>query len=383
MLPFHYMFLILMLSSSVIAKPKGRQKVGESKLLLHNKDVRLSDGLWTEVKISAPGTTAEWPKARYLDHVLQLLPEGTSGVEKVNLTRLWRKFMPIERKRFGIHRADLKRNAYRVVRDSYVPYNLRPAKTLPMLDILHIDECRSYLDDTYWGRNSAILGDVSDSLMIRESRLHVLLCALQNKSGPKTDWEGIMRIQWMFVPRKNVEAPYVTFISAEQLGMKHVLKAAEDYILLDDQEIRKAQAGYVWPAERQPVYYQQDDKSELLLDNKDVRLPDGLWARVEASTPGTGASWADLDNVIRFKNGTSSGIEKADLYKINRALMPKEQAGRPRKYHVVRTHHGLTKIDFQEGFPIEAGDHSKSYQYLHNTYWGRIPEMVGWVILLL
>jgi hypothetical protein len=177
MLSFHYMFLILTLSSSVIAK-QVRQKFGESKLLLHNKDVRLLAGLWTEAEFSVPGTTAEWPKARYLDHVLQLLPEGTSGVEKVNLTRLWRQFMPIERKRFGIHRADLTRNAYRVVRDSYVPYNLRPAKTLPMLDILHIDECRSYLDDTYWGWLPAILGEVSDSLMIQKSRLHALLCAL-------------------------------------------------------------------------------------------------------------------------------------------------------------------------------------------------------------
>jgi hypothetical protein len=188
-----------------------------------------------------------------------------------------------------------------------------------------------------------------------------------------------MHIQWMFVPRKNGAAPYVTFISAEQLGMKHVLKAEEDYIILDDQEIQKAQAGYVWPAERRPGYYQQDDKSKLLLDNKDVRLPDGLWARVEASTPGTGATLADLDNVIRFKNGTSSGVEKVDLYRINRELMPQEEAGRPRKYRMVRTHHGPAKIDFQEGFAIEASNESKSYQYLHNTYWGRIPEMVGWV----
>jgi hypothetical protein len=186
MSPFYYMWLIVVLSSSVIAEPvEHRQDPGESKLLLRNEDhdVRLPAGLWAEVKIlAAPGTAAKWPEARKLDHVLQF----TSGVETVNLARIDRRLMPEELKQWGVAReAENSRDrVYRAFRTHYgpKPKRIRPATTLFLLGPLHIDNCRSYLDDTYWGRHLKILGEVSDSLIILTAYFTM---RFTEKIGPK------------------------------------------------------------------------------------------------------------------------------------------------------------------------------------------------------
>jgi hypothetical protein len=198
-----------------------------------------------------------------------------------------------------------------------------------------------------------------------------------------------MHIQWMPIPDKaDVEAPYVTFISAEQLRRKKVtVLRAEDCYILDDQEIGKVRAGYVWPAERRPPgYYQRDDKSEVLLGNIDVRLLDGLWARAEG---GTAATWAEarrLDDVIQFKNETSSGVDKVKLYKINRELMREVRQDRLHyKYRVVRRPAGRYLgyardiIPPTEPLALEQDLVINSESHLHNTYWARIPEILGCV----
>jgi hypothetical protein len=44
-----------------------------------------------------------------------------------------------------------------------------PVETHAFLEGVAIENCRSYLDNTYWGRIPKILGKVGDSLMIWKS----------------------------------------------------------------------------------------------------------------------------------------------------------------------------------------------------------------------
>lgn len=189
MLPFYYTFLILALSSSVIAVPpippvpartRGHnQKDEESKLLIHSKDVRLPRGLWSRVgmlpaedtstgearKSAGEGPGDNWTgEAQYLDDVLQFAPVGGTSVEEVVLRRIVREMMKTQTGPAG----DIIKDAYRVVRKHRSTADTRPATTRPLLTppSRPIRNCRSYLHDTYWGRNPKILGTVSDSLII-------------------------------------------------------------------------------------------------------------------------------------------------------------------------------------------------------------------------
>ena len=211
MLPFYYTFLILVLSSSVTAMPPPPplppqslplQSVDDkSGFLLHNDNVRLSDKLWARVEIAVSGgipdtwtqarsIPAKWAKVLSLDDVIHFV-DGTSdsGVEYVYLRRVKRTWRPKEPKRKGLIKKpeDLKLNTYRVWRPGYIPP--RPAHTDPLLGPLHIEKCRLYLDDTYWGRNWEILGKVGESLMF-EILTTCLTMRFTGIFGPKRSLKG-------------------------------------------------------------------------------------------------------------------------------------------------------------------------------------------------
>jgi hypothetical protein len=116
-------------------------------------------------------------------------------------------------------------------------------------------------------------------------------------------------------------------------------------------------------------YYHQDTKSKFLLHNTDEHLPDGLWARLRTSAAGTVATWRNVkyaDDVIQFETEASSGVAKVNLGRINREL-------KHNQYCVVRTHLGPAEIPALElGLAIEYSE-----LYLHNTYWGRLPAILG------
>jgi hypothetical protein len=175
-LPFYCTFLILVLSSSVIAKGRLR-KYGKTELLIHNKDAFLPKGLWSLVELSAPVTddtrAGALPSRLHLDQVIQF-EGGALGVDKVYRRQIKRKLMSDRDKIFENERnpgaVDTRRgiDTYRVVRTRYGDRNgknNRPAPTVVEEPIL-IEDSAPYLDNTYWGRNTKILGEVSDSLMI-------------------------------------------------------------------------------------------------------------------------------------------------------------------------------------------------------------------------
>ena len=159
------------LSSSPIG---SYQKDNESKLLLFNTDVRLRSTLqWGRVRLSArePNVVRWIHDVQYLDDTIQFeinIGKGAgAGVQNVELSRIERQF-------FGY-------NKYRVVRhrSNWRSQDPAPAKRLVLLEHMPIDdEYRSRLDDSYWGLNPYILGEVIDSLMILKYWLIALLCAL-------------------------------------------------------------------------------------------------------------------------------------------------------------------------------------------------------------
>ena len=119
-------------------------------------------------------------------------------------------------------------------------------------------------------------------------------------------------------------------------------------------------------------YYHDDTASRFLLHNTDGRLQEGLWSRLRTSAPGTVATWGNakyLDDVIQFEretSETSSGVATINLGRINRELKNK-------RYRVVRTYHGAAEtLALELGLAIEDSE-----LYLHNTYWGRIPNILG------
>ena len=207
-----------------------------------------------------------------------------------------------------------------------------------------------------------------------------LPCALQTKSGPINfkDWGYIIHIEWRIDPIEGVKVPYVTLIPKE--GEK-VVKAKERY-MLDDQQAALVRAEHEWLM--YPKYY-EENVEHFLLYSQDVRLPKGLWGQVRMSAAGTIATWSHdwgLDRVIQFEEGTI-GVRKVNLRKIKRELMPimpkkngpKRQRIKPsNKYCVFRTHDGgpAETLPLQLGLAIE-----ESELYLHNTYWARIPDILG------
>lgn len=168
MLPFYYTFLILMLGSSVIAMSRSRyrQPPNQPERLLHNRDIRLPRHLWARVEMSeespGPGFKLKWENAWHLDDVLWFsLGSGLGGVETVGLRRIIRKFQGPQS------------NEYHVVRARPTRTYKGPAATIPLKQLLPIEDCASYLNNTYWGRIPKILGTgkfkVSDGLMIWKS----------------------------------------------------------------------------------------------------------------------------------------------------------------------------------------------------------------------
>jgi hypothetical protein len=191
MLSFHYTFLILVLSSVPAWPHPFRQDDGVAMLLISNMDERLSMGLWGRVRATGDtlirdarmsaeeedtDDTSTWTDdGQYLDDALHFV-RGTGprpGVQEVELRRIVRKLMPNQQQPRGPRR-DIIQNQYLVVRSLRVTVKndeVRPAETRALLDppSLPIIHCRSYLHDTYWGRNPDVLGRVSDSLMIWKS----------------------------------------------------------------------------------------------------------------------------------------------------------------------------------------------------------------------
>jgi hypothetical protein len=208
-----------------------------------------------------------------------------------------------------------------------------------------------------------------------------------------------MHIQWRISPTLGVEVPYVNFTLAETLEGKDVLMATESF-QLTPQEAEMVGKGHEWPsgfiAMPAPLsghhHKENENENKFLLQSEDVRLQKGLWGRIDARVPDdfwgqvrtsatrTVATW-DLDDVIQFESETktSLGVGKVNLRRIKRQLMPipKQQAlGRPRKvmrYSVVRAHgEPAETFVLKRSVAIEDFD-----MYLHNTYWGRIPDIVG------
>ena len=213
------------------------QKDNESRLLLGNTDVRLRSVLqWGRIKLSATETNAvQWTgEAQYLDDTIWFKDFLIDlGVIEVNLGRIQRQLVG--------------HNNYGVVRPHrYYSDGPVPAERLVLLKHAFINKCKTQLDNTYWGLNPHILGEVSDGLIIWKSWLHTLLCALQESSGPENDRGYIMHIKWMVGPTGGAEVPHVTFFTpADELGGKHVLKA-EDPFQLDDQEAAYVRAGHTY-----------------------------------------------------------------------------------------------------------------------------------------
>ena len=184
MLPFYYTFLILVLSSCVVAMPPERvlpeqvplgptrttnyQDDWDSKYLIDNKDVRLPMGLWGRVEMSAEDTGEKWTAhAQYRDAAIQFV-RGTNGVDKVQLRQIMRELLPNEPRRRR-PREESYINEYRVNR-THRGEDHRPAVTKKILpEPLPIKTSGSYLHDTYWARNPDVLGKVSESLMIWKS----------------------------------------------------------------------------------------------------------------------------------------------------------------------------------------------------------------------
>jgi hypothetical protein len=383
MLPFHHMFLILILGSSVIVMPaRSNDYFQENKFLLENEDERLQNSLWGRVRLSTKDTVDGWGgDAQYLDDVIQFQTGTSFGVENVTLSRVVRELLP-NTQRTGRAREIIRDNEYRVVRKDRSKH--KPAVTITLLGPVPIQKCRSQLHNTYWGRNRDILGKVGDSLMMWKYLLHALLCALQQISGPRGDLGYIMHIQWKIDPT-NVEVPYVTFTPAVQFEGKNVLKAEDSY-LLNNTEAAKVLAGYAWPTGfMSPIgalgssliamlalpsgHYHEDNESFFLLHSKDERLPKGLWGRVRVLAAGTFATWGN--DVIQFKEGTL-GVEKVNLRRVKQSMpIELKKKGKNRQRINPSTYSGAETLTLRH-LAIEDSELD-----LHDTYWGRIPKILG------
>jgi hypothetical protein len=202
-----------------------------------------------------------------------------------------------------------------------------------------------------------------------------------------------MHIEWKRIDPTSEEVPYVTFISPRDLKGENVLKAEYSYEL-NDQEAGMVRGEHEWPSGFKSMspteaalsssvaampapptssYYNQNNEDMVLPGSKDARLQKGLWGRVRLlRVAGIDATWGnawDLDDVIQF----DPEVRKVKLRRINREL--KQAVGRPRnEYHVVRTPHGPAETLTLEVLAIQ-----ESERYLHNTYWSRIPDILGQV----
>ena len=387
MLPFHLAFFILVLGFSVIVLPARSndyfKEDKESKFLLENEDERLPNRPWGRVRLSTKDTVDGWGgDAQYLDDVIQFQTGTSLGVENVTLSRVVRELLP-NQQRTGRAREIVRDNEYRVVRKDRSKD--KPAVTITLLGSVPIQKCRSQLHNTYWGRNRDILGKVSDSLIIWRSLFHALLCVLQQISGPKEDLGYIMHIQWK-IDSTNVEVPYVTLTLADQFEGKKVLKAENSYEL-NTTEAAMVLAGYTWPTGfMSPIgalgssviamlafpsgHYHEDNESFFLLHSKDVRLPKGLWGRVRMLAAGTVATLGN--DVIQFKEGTL-GVETVNLRRATQSMpIGLKKKGKTRQRINPNTYHGVQTLTVRHGLAIE-----ESESRLHNTYWGRIPKILG------
>lgn len=196
----------------------------------------------------------------------------------------------------------------------------------------------------------------------------------------------IIHILWSLDPTGTAEVPYVTFTPGDQFEGENVLKA-ENYYLLNNTEAGWVRAGYAWPTGfMSPIgalgssviailalpsgHYHEDNESSFLLHNKDERLPNGLWGRVRMLASGTVATWGN--DVIQFKGGTL-GVEKVNLRRRVKQSLPIELSRQGKKMQRIITdvYHGAETIVLRR-VAIE-----ESELYLHDTYWGRIPKILG------
>ena len=149
MLPFSCAFLILLLSSSVIAAPAPSSINGVSKLLLdphYDKETKQLLGRpWARVRPVISGTEhpedIKWTdNAQFLDDFIRFTPGTGPQQEQVELHRIDRRL--VENKQYCVFR----------------PQAGRPATTSHLLGPLHIGEGSSYLNNTYWAQIPDILG---------------------------------------------------------------------------------------------------------------------------------------------------------------------------------------------------------------------------------
>ena len=202
-----------------------------------------------------------------------------------------------------------------------------------------------------------------------------------------------MHIQWRINPTLGVEVPYVTLTPAEMLEGKDVLMAKESF-QLETWEAEIVEKGHEWQSGFIAMlaslsgYYHKANENNFLLQSEDVRLQNGLWGRIDARMPDdfwgqartlaarTVPTW-DLDDVIQFESETetSLGVGKVNLRRIKRKLIPKRQAlgNKVMRYSVVRA-----PGEPAETFVLKPSVAIEDFDmYLHNTYWGRIPDIVG------
>jgi hypothetical protein len=371
MLPFYYTFLILILSSSAIAMPPPLHRP-KSEPLIGSRDKRLQGTLWGQVIWSeTPNAVMKWAgNAQCLDYTLRFVVTDGAGVQQVEISKVQRKLQ--RKNQVGRPPAmpkEEENNEYRVVRPN--DDKRRPATRDVVLEPEPIDQCRPHLHDSYWARNSDILGKVSDGLMMWKPWLHALLCALQANSGNKENWGDIIHIQWKTIDR--VEVPYVTFNPADKEG-KTFLKAQNSY------ELDGVEAAMVKAAMVKDDDLQKDWKSAALLGNTDVRLRNSLWSRVTFKSPTDVADekWTNdaqyLDDVLSFEAGLGTaglGVGEVEFSRIKRQL------GEHNWYHVVRPHEGSDDLPAERDVLLNLPINDECRPHLDHTYWGLNPEILG------
>ena len=146
------------------------------------------------------------------------------------------------------------------------------------------------------------------------------------------------------------------------------------------------------PSPNDLVYHRQDDGTSVpLINNIDGRLPKGYWVRVSLTTSAAkneasvNSDWTDdaqyLDDVLRLVRGTGKrqGLEKVELRRIERQLVTKRERTGPageitKNHYSIRSQRDCPTKTSLLGEPLPIEDCSL---FLNNTYWGRLPEILG------
>ena len=115
----------------------------------------------------------------------------------------------------------------------------------------------------------------------------------------------------------------------------------------------------------------------LLKDNIDRRLPAGLWGRliVLDVRPGRAVpvpTWTLCDDFIKFISRYGF-VKEISVHRVMRHVKTKQLKGLEAKYKYTVPRTGRTR-EVYKNIPF-----SKWGTFLHDTYWGRVPDVVGTV----